>query len=393
VAEQAAPRASTVTAVPPSRRSVAAVGLLLVVTACDVGSGAAPAAGPPPSATVAPDAAPDVAPMPSTGAPPTGTPPPTGDPSGDDGTLTLAFGGDVHFARQLAPLLDDPSTALAELRPYLGEADLAVVNLETALTTRGAPAPKSFHFRAPPTALDALAAAGVDVVTMANNHAVDYGAEGLVDTLAARRESPVPVVGVGEDEADAYAPALVQAEGQRVAVLGATQVPDWTASTQAAGRSRPGVAVSLDPTRLVRAVRRARAEADVVVVYLHWGTDYTGCPDPAQRRTARALADAGADVVVGTHAHQVQGSGWLGSTYVGYGLGNFVWWRRNSPVQAASGVLTLTLRGRQVVADSWQPLEVSADGLPRRPGRARERALLADVKAARECSDLAAAAP
>lgn len=378
---------STVTAVPTSRSSVAAVGLLLALTACSAGSSEAhKTAGSPASAPAGHGAAP-------TPTPAARTPPDAPDRPTVDGSLTLAFAGDVHFARQLAPLLDRPSTALGELRPYLGSADIAMVNLETAVTTRGVPAPKTYRFRAPPTAFDALAAAGVDVVTMANNHAVDYGADGLVDTLAARRASPVPVVGVGADEADAYAPVLLQAEGQRVVVLGATQVPEWTSRTQAAGPGRPGVAVALDPGRLVAAVREARARADVVVVYLHWGTDYTGCPDPAQRRTARALAEAGADVVVGAHAHQVQGSGWLGSTYVGYGLGNFVWYSRNTPTEAATGVLTLTLRGRRVVADAWQPLEVSADGVPRRPGPAREQALLADLREGRACSGLAAAPP
>lgn len=311
-------------------------------------------------------------------------------PPAPDGTLTLAFGGDVHFARQLAPLLGHPDDALAELRPYLATADLAMVNLETAITTRGTEQPKSFHFRAPATALDALAGAGVDVVTMANNHAVDYGRQGFEDTLAAREDGAVPVVGIGEDRDDALSPAVLEAEGVRVAFLGATQVPDWTLATWSAGPARPGVASASDPSRLAAAVRRARRTADVVVVYLHWGTDYTSCPNTLQRRTAQALADAGADVVVGTHAHQLQGAGWLGTTYVDYGLGNFVWWRRNSEVQSRTGVLTLTLDGRRVVGERWTPMRVSSDGIPRVPD-AKERATLADRWVdARRCTGLAA---
>jgi len=307
--------------------------------------------------------------------------------------LTLAFAGDVHFAAQLAPLLRRPTRALAELRPALGRADLTTVNLETALTGRGSPAPKTWHFRAPPAALDALAGAGVDVVTLANNHAVDYGPVGLRDTLAAKQESPLPVVGIGEDEDEAFTPAVLEVEGRRVAVLGATQVPEWTSSKAAAGPSSAGVAVALDPARLARAVRAARRRADVVVVYLHWGTDYTSCPDASQRSTSQLLADAGADVVVGTHAHQLQGAGWLGRTYVSYGLGNFVWWRRNSPLQAATGVLTLTLKGHRVVDEQWEPLAVEQDGVPRRPSPAQVRAQLADRERVRQCAGLAAAAP
>jgi len=317
----------------------------------------------------------------------TAPPPPAASPT-DDGPLTLAFGGDVHFATKLAPLLDAPGTALDGLEPYLAAADVAMVNLETAITTRGSEMPKQFHFRAPATSLTALDAAGVDVVTMANNHAVDYGEVGLRDTLAARERSPIPVVGLGEDAADAYAAAVLDVRGTRVAVLGATQVPDWTLATWPASSARPGVAEAASPARLATAVRAARTKADVVVVYLHWGTDYTTCPNALQKRTARALADAGADVVVGTHAHRVQGAGWLGSTYVAYGLGNFVWWRRNSVADATSGVLTLDVEGRRVAAARWVPMLVGADGIPREPDAATSRRMQRDWVDARACTGL-----
>ncbi len=305
--------------------------------------------------------------------------------------LTLAFAGDVHFSAQVADLLDDPATGLAKLRPYLAGADVAMVNLETAITTRGTEMPKQFHFRAPATAFDALDAAGVDVVTLANNHAVDYGPVGLEDTLAARAKAPIPGVGLGADAADAYAPAVITVRGTRVAVLGATQVPDWTLATWTARKARPGVASAASPDRLAAAVRSARKTADVVVVYLHWGTDYTTCPNGLQQRTAQALADAGADVVVGAHAHRVQGAGWLGRTYVSYGLGNFVWWRRNSAADATTGVLTLTLDGRRVTGAGWVPMVVSADGVPREPEAAGTSARMRRAwAAARGCTGLAA---
>lgn len=362
-------------------RTLAAVTALGLLAACS-GGPSAPSA-PAPSSAAASGASPAASRAPSAGPSPA-RPAPT--------SLTLAFGGDVHFATRLAPLLDRPDDALADLRPYLARADLAMVNLETAITTRGREMPKKFHFRAPPAALDALAAAGVDVVTMANNHAVDYGATGLRDTLAARDRAPLPVVGIGRDAADAYAPAVLDVAGTRVAVLGATQVPDWTLATWPATTDRPGVAVAADPGRLAAAVRRARGDADVVVVYLHWGTDYTTCPNPLQRRTARALAAAGADVVVGAHAHRVQGAGWLGRTYVAYGLGNFVWWRSALP-DAATGVLTVRLEGRRVTAARWVPMVVGADGVPREPDRGTSRRMLQDWRDARACTGLAARPP
>lgn len=136
-------------------------------------------------------------------------------------------------------------------------------------------------------------------------------------------------------------------------------------------------------------MRAARRSADVVAVYLHWGTDYSSCPDAAQRATARDLAAAGADVVVGTHAHRVQGAGWLRRTYVAYGLGNFVWAGRNGEPDTRTGVLTLTLEGRRTVQARWTPLRVQADGVPRPPSAVQARRMQAQWVAARSCTDLA----
>ncbi len=108
-----------------------------------------------------------------------------------DKTVTMAFAGDVHFEEEIESYLDDPA-GLAPVARMLSAADLAVVNLETAITSRGVPEPKKYHFRAPATALDALRQAGVDLVSMANNHAVDFGADGLADTLAAKAGSQSP---------------------------------------------------------------------------------------------------------------------------------------------------------------------------------------------------------
>jgi poly-gamma-glutamate synthesis protein (capsule biosynthesis protein) len=305
--------------------------------------------------------------------------------------VTLAFGGDVHFEGRTRPLLQRPGTALASLRPYLEPADIAMVNLETAVTERGTPAPKEYRFRAPASAFTALAGAGIDVVTMANNHSVDYGGVGLADTLAARRRSPVRVVGIGENSADAYAPAVFDVRGHRVAVLGASQLRDWTLQQWGATTSRPGIAGARPIDRLLGSVRTARRGAEVVVVYLHWGTEKQACPEAAQRDAARALVAAGADVVVGSHTHVVQGAGWLGRGYVAYGLGNFVWYSRSSDASATTGVLTLTLDGRRVVRSRWTPLRIGANGVPAAPPAAAAPAMATSFEAARRCTNLSAA--
>lgn len=305
--------------------------------------------------------------------------------------ITISFGGDVHFANQVADLLKNPEASLASLRPQLARADVSMVNLETAITSRGTEQPKQFHFRAPPVALDTIKAAGVDVVTMANNHAVDYGKAGLIDTLAAKKGSPIPIVGIGANAKEAYAAAYLKVRGHTIAVLGATQVPDWTLRTWPAGATRPGVAGAATLDQLAKAVRLAARRAELVIVYLHWGTDYTTCPNALQQRTARGLADAGAGLIVGAHAHRLMGAGWLGSTYVDFGLGNFVWWRRNSAADATTGVLTVAFdpAAKRVTKASWKPMMVTASGIPEvRTGDDGKR-LLRNWNAARGCTGLA----
>lgn len=275
--------------------------------------------------------------------------------------VTLALAGDVHFEGPLRRLLArDPGGALAQAAPLLADADIAVVNLETAITDRGRPEAKSFTFRAPATALHALRGAGIDAASMANNHALDFGPESVVDALAASRTLAFPLVGIGGNAAEAYAPWRASIRGTRVALVAASQVlptPAWAATDR-----RAGVASAYDVGRLTATVRAVRAEADVVVVYLHWGTERTQCPNAAQQRLARALAAAGADVVAGTHAHRLQGAGYLGTTFVAYGLGNFAFAASGGPA-ADSGVLRLTLTGRTVTSYEWRPARITA-GVP-----------------------------
>ena len=310
--------------------------------------------------------------------------------------VTLAFAGDVHFQIQVAALLDDPR-GLGPITRALSDADLTMLNLESAITERGSWDPKAlerpedrYWFRAPARALDVLADAGVDVVTVANNHGADLGATGLQDTLRAARGAPLAVIGVGKDRAHAFAPYQVRVRGTDLAFLAADASPlESTDSTWTAGRRTPGLAAAREPRPhlLLRAVRRASRAADVVVVYMHWGRDMQACPTPMQRTTARALAAAGADVIVGSHAHVLLGSGWQQDTYVNYGLGNFVWYRNHPP---ETGVLRLRLEDGTVVSDQWTPARIGPLGgrpLPLPHGE-RQRAIT-DWQVRRGCAGLA----
>jgi poly-gamma-glutamate synthesis protein (capsule biosynthesis protein) len=229
------------------------------------------------------------------------------------------------------------------------------------------------------------------VLSLANNHAADYGAVGLRDTLAAVATSPVPVVGIGRNEDEAFRPHRTRVGGTTVTVFGVHQVRGYTTWNWSAGPDTPGVAASIRPKRrLLEAVRRADRAGELVVVYLHWGEELITCPTPLQRDMAVALAQAGADVVAGSHAHVLLGAGWLGDTYVSYGLANFVWYNTYRP---HSGVLTLRVRDGEVVRDSFLPALIRDDGLPHPvAGPARAQAVR-DWEALRGCAGLAATPP
>lgn len=278
--------------------------------------------------------------------------------------VTLAFAGDVHFEGALATkLARDPAAVLAPVAPLLRRADIAVVNLETAITERGTAVPKDYNFRAPASALTALKAAGIDVASMANNHGMDFGPVGLTDSLAAAAAARFPVIGIGRNSAEAFRPYRAVVRGQRIAVIAATQVIDtaliasWTA-----GPRQPGLASAKDLPAITGAVRAARKTSDTVVVYLHWGVQGSQCPSAAQRRLADALITAGADVVVGSHAHALQGAGRSGGAFVAYGLGNFAFYTRSGR-GTQTGVLTLTVTGRHVDKSVWSPAVIRS-GVP-----------------------------
>lgn len=275
--------------------------------------------------------------------------------------ITIAFAGDIYVERSLATRLEeDPNGFVGPFAALLGDADLAIGNLEAALVEDGTPLAKEFTFAAPPAVLDALRQGGFDVLSVANNHGMDYGADGLEQTLAIKRsQQDGIVIGVGGDEDEAFAPYVAEVEGQTVAVIAATQVIDadlissWTAT-----EDQGGIASAKRVDRLVEEVESVRATADTVIVYLHWGIETETCPSDSQQELAQTLADAGADLVVGGHAHRVQGGGRLGTTFVGYGLGNFLF-GAVSDESAKSGVLLVEVDGRDVLDYEWTPGRIS----------------------------------
>jgi poly-gamma-glutamate synthesis protein (capsule biosynthesis protein) len=264
-----------------------------------------------------------------------------------------------------------------------------MVNLETALTngTCPDPQPKTYDFYAPASAITALQSAGVSLVTEANNHGEDCGQAGLQMALSARAQSRYTILGIGQNAAQAFTPSQVTIDGEHIGIIAATQVIDddlqtaWTATT-----TQPGLASAYDVSGLVSAVEAARQVDDTVVVFLHWGVELDACPDPLQEPLANELVQAGADVVIGSHAHVLLGGGYLGSAYVDYGLGNFAFYNAPPPTDQ-SGSLVITATGRHIDGVTWRPALIE-DELPVPLSGAAATAALANWTNARTCTDL-----
>jgi Bacterial capsule synthesis protein PGA_cap len=243
------------------------------------------------------------------------------------------------------------------VRHLLRSADLAVANFEN-------PAPDSFSyhthgtvFSADPALIVGLRNAGIDAVSIANNHIGDAGRLGVVQTRRNLARDGIAAAGAGGNAAEAHRPAMLHAGGVTVALLGY----DSIAASYTAGASKPGSA-RLSAAALRADIAAARgAGAQVVIVYPHWGTEYDPTPFGGQRTLAKAAIDAGADMVIGNHAH------WAGAVevYKGkpiwYALGNFVFDQTWSEPTMEGMTLELTFRGRTLV-QAWMHPHLILDG-------------------------------
>jgi len=239
----------------------------------------------------------------------------------DSSTVILRFAGDLLLAGHYEEAAGDtPGIAFENFNLFRTD-DVSVVNHECPITDRGTKTPKPYNFRMRPTYTKALTDAGIELVNLANNHIFDYGEEGLFDTISYLDSAGVFHVGAGRTSAEARKPNLMKIKGRRIGFLGYY----GGGEAPAAGRSTPGVAPrNLGVIRQDLKALRQVDSVDFVVVLLHWGTEKATMPDSGQQEFAHSVIDAGADAVVGHHAHVLQGIERYRNGVIAYSLGNFV---------------------------------------------------------------------
>ncbi len=277
--------------------------------------------------------------------------------SAPSGPVKVLFAGDVtlgfHYEEYVSQVPDggrprSVDWGFEKVKRRTTAADLFVVNLECPFTESSERLQKNFNFKASPALAPALLGGGVDAVSLANNHLMDFGASGLLDTIAALDKLKVPHFGAGADLARARMPTVVEKNGVRFAFLGYFFLGDRNIEPPEviASADKPGVAGHHDDLKTIRGwveadVKAARAKADVVIPFFHWGREGHPEPEPYQVELAHAAIDAGASAVIGSHPHVLQGMELYQGRPILYSLGNFVFGGNWNPTDKRTAMVEL----------------------------------------------------
>lgn len=244
--------------------------------------------------------------------------------------FTMCFAGDILLAEKEITTnnLDKSTNGLKdciskELLDIMNNADYTCVNNEFTYSTGGAPLKgKMWTFRAHPDRVKYLKEMGVDLALLANNHVYDYGKEAMLDTLTTLKDAGVKYFGAGANLEEAMKPVYVELDGKTVAFVAASRAEKNKMTPQATDKA-PGILRCYDPALFIEVIKEARANADFVVACVHWGTERSTVLEQAQLDTGKQYIDAGADMVIGSHSHCLQGMEYYKGKPIVYSLGNF----------------------------------------------------------------------
>lgn len=274
-------------------------------------------------------------------------------------TITVAAVGDIMFSGSAGRLVSSrgPKAPFTSTKKILSGADVTVGNLETALSRRGAAVPgKTFTFRGTPRAAKGLKWAGFDFLSLANNHARDYGSTALKDTVRTLDSAGIAHAGAGKNRKAAWKPAIIERNGATIAFLAFSQIGP---SNFSATSSRAGTAYTMNRSAVNKAIKKASKQADYVIVSFHWGVEKDFSANARQVADGRAAIRSGADLVLSHHPHVIQGVEFYKKGLIAYSLGNFVF----SPGSAQgrdSMILRLTLSPKGVSKVSAVPVRINS---------------------------------
>lgn len=274
-----------------------------------------------------------------------------------DSSIHLGFAGDIT--------LDDTSLVMRHMRQQgsldkvisqglidkMNGYDAMIINNEFSISKRGKPMPgKAYTFRSRPDNVKYLKKLGVDVAGLANNHIYDYGKNAFLDTLKYLKRADILTMGAGKNNTEAKEPVYLTVKGKTIALVAATRAEKYILTPEAK-KNTPGVFRTYNDRQYVKQIKKAGRNADYVIAYVHWGTEYSTELEQAQIQQAKDYINAGADAVVGAHTHCMQGIGYYKGAPIFYSLGNF-WFNERT---LYTTVLELTIDSKGELSARLEP--------------------------------------
>lgn len=280
-----------------------------------------------------------------------------------EASSTILFTGDVMLSRGVRGMIarhNSTAFPFSLIASSTRAPDFLIGNLEGSISARGEDWGNPISFRANPNVVDGLLFAGFDVLSLANNHIMDWGREALSDTVATLESAGIGTVGAGRNEAEANEPLIVNAKGGRVALLSYTSLfpQSFEAKSNTPGTSH------FDAQGIADAIRAAKADADIVVVLTHWGEEYRAHSTVVQREMGHALIDAGANLVVGTHPHVTEEVEQYNNGWIAYSLGNFVFDQNFSEETNKGEMLEVHVAHKAIDSVRTRPIFINSNFQP-----------------------------
>ncbi|MBU6263421.1 MAG: CapA family protein [Actinomycetales bacterium] len=267
--------------------------------------------------------------------------------------ITIAFGGDTHGVDQISRFLNSGGDPFKYVKNTLTNADISVVNLESAVTTLNEHQDKKYVFNTNPYLLDWMKTDGIDIVNIGNNHAGDFLREGVTETIKNLTDRGLKVIGAGNSGREAWTAKVVDVRGTKIAFLGIAKI-NGGAGTVASG-AYAGTTDGWDNQVIELAIKAAARQAKAVIIYTHWGVEEQTCPEKSDVAAAQKWLEWGATAIIGSHPHRQQPYVLENGKLIDYSLGNFVFYSGSAgAVNSGVGLLTLAPTG-EVLKYQFKP--------------------------------------
>lgn len=277
--------------------------------------------------------------------------------------ITVTLSGDISINGSLDSQIKKYGVnyPFKYVNPFFKQSDLTVVNLETCISTRGKAASKQYTFRANPSIVNGIKNSGIDILSLANNHSLDYGPTALLDTISYAKKANLGVVGAGKNSKEANWAQYRTINGKKVAIIGLSHVlPE---SSWFATNTHTGIASAYTNNPMMAYIKTAVKHSDYTIIMIHWNKERKDYPEDYARKLGKQFIDAGVDAVIGSHSHTLMGTELYKGKPIYYSLGNFIFDGANNTKAGESIIVKLTLQDNKVKS-SIVPLKI-VNGIPR----------------------------